>query len=135
MSQTSEKIEFIREDLAAAMKLKLDLNPANRLALLVRHAYEQPHAPHDPHRSCVTIAEAMAAWRDPLGTVKEAAADPVRFACRAAAREIGWRLFVKGGTALMMKTLNEASEIEEQAEGVINAWWNLIGYDADLWSS
>jgi hypothetical protein len=70
---------------------------------------------------------------DPLSYMQDAVDNPTRFACRAKAREIGWRLYVDGGFELMTAALEAAQERETGAGWVLDAWWVGIGSGSDVW--
>jgi hypothetical protein len=62
-------------------------------------------------------------WASALDQVER---DPVRFALRASAREIGWRVYSHGGVELMQQVCG----LTEEAGGsgaILDKWWDGIG--------
>ena len=60
-------------------------------------------------------------------------ADPVGAAFRGEIREIGWQLFVSGGTEMMRRAIEEMDSEHEQSRGILDKLWALIGTDKDIW--
>jgi hypothetical protein len=59
-------------------------------------------------------------WALALDEVKR---DPVRFALRDSAREIGWQAYADGGLELMQQICG----LTEEAGATVNKWWDRIG--------
>jgi hypothetical protein len=59
-------------------------------------------------------------WALALDEVKR---DPVRFALRASAREMGWQAYADGGLELMQQVCNLTGE----AGAIVDKWWDGIG--------
>ena len=59
-------------------------------------------------------------WAFSLDEVKS---DPVRFALRASAREIGWQAYASGGRELMQRVCDLTGE----AGAIVDKWWDGIG--------
>ena len=59
-------------------------------------------------------------WALALDEVKR---DPVRFALRASAREMGWQAYADGGLELMRQVCG----LTEEAGAIVDKWWDRIG--------
>jgi hypothetical protein len=109
--------------------------PAERLVSVIRYYVEQQEAaPRSQQASSVSMGELATRALDPLGDIREAVRDPMRFACRSEAREIGWYLYAMGGTHLMNRALALATQNDERVPWIVDAWWSFIGRGDDLWT-
>lgn len=61
--------------------------------------------------------------------------DPVRFALRAAAREIGWRAYARGGPDEMRAVFDAFEEMDGRIPHVLDKWWDRIGGGDGVWLS
>ena len=89
--------------------------------LIIRYGNAAPLAPPPPRL---------------VAALKELELDPIRFALKASAREIGWRAFAHGGLPLMRRVFNHA-KFSDRSDGTLDHWWSGIGGPdhSSLWES
>jgi hypothetical protein len=68
-----------------------------------------------------------------ISEIQAAVENPLRQAIRSAIREIGWRLYAKGGTKAMRSADNELTQqgVDSRFLNVVDKAWNAIGFDND----
>jgi hypothetical protein len=107
---------------------------AEQLAdILIRykqHNAELRQMGDDRALSSVDLARAMKpSWKVALDQVER---DPVRFALRASAREIGWHAYAIGGLEFMHKVSNRV-EAAGASGATLDEWWDGIGSQKGRW--
>ncbi len=73
-----------------------------------------------------------------LSGLAEATERPIRFALRAAAREVGWQLYAAGGLDLMQEAMNLVDDAtpSRPAGAVLDKWWDGIGLsERGVWTA
>jgi hypothetical protein len=73
--------------------------------------------------------------RSPEERVEDLLRDPIRSALKGRVREIGWKLWIKGGTDLMTTVSDRVQDLCPEfpsfAGSTLDKWWDEIGVHDD----